>query len=119
MVKLMDTERRRSTVMYRPSAQVTVLPGHRESRYPVQELREVYRTVTAFGEPPARGGPLILLRGTAPGRGQGVSASDAAVFTVSIQDRALLNDFSLEDLGLMREVGLTDQHITSLVGGCV
>ena len=85
----------------------------------MQELGEVYRTVTAFGEPPARGGPLIFLRGTAPGRGQDVSASDAAIFSVSIQDRALLNDFSLEDLGLMREVGLTDQQITSLVGGCV
>lgn len=119
MFKLMDTERRRSPVIYRPSAQVTILAGHKESRYPVQEVGEVYRTATAFGEPPARGRLLILLRGTAPGRGQGVSASDAAIFIVSIQDRALLDGFSMEDLSMMREVGLTDQQITFLVGGCV
>jgi hypothetical protein len=36
--------------------------NHDLSRYPVQRMDEVVRTITAFGESPAKGGPLILVR---------------------------------------------------------
>ena len=35
-VKLMDTERRRSTVKFRSADLLSVQQGHKESRYPVQ-----------------------------------------------------------------------------------
>ena len=119
MVKLMDTERRRSTVTHRPTAQVTIQAGHKESRYPVQRAGDVYRTITAFGEPPAKGGPLILVEGAEPEEGFDERKPFWSVFSISVQDKALLNDFSMADLELMRELGLTEDQITSLVGGCV
>ena len=41
VVKLMDIERRRSTVLYRPAHLLSVQQGHRESKYPVQRPNEV------------------------------------------------------------------------------
>ena len=112
LVKLMDTERRRSTVKFRSADLLSVQQGHKESRYPVQRQDEVVRTITAFGEPPARGGPLILVQHSDPDKPD-------EVFSVSVKDKALLNDFSANDLADMRSCGLTEEQITCLVGGCV
>ena len=110
-VKLMDTERRRSTVIYRSAHLLSVQSGHHLSRYPVQRMDEVVRTITAFGEPPAKGGPLILV--------QHADGRPDEVFSVSVKDKALLNDFSTDDLADMESCGFTEAQITCLVGGCV
>ena len=74
-------------------------------------MDEVVRTITAFGEPPAKGGPLILV--------QHADGEPDEVFSVSVKDKALLNDFSTDDLADMESCGFTEAQITCLVGGCV
>ena len=76
----MDTERRRSTVTYRSAQMLKVQQGHKESRYPVHQSHDVVRTITAFEEPPAREGPLILVH-----HGGGCGPNE--VFSFSIKDK--------------------------------
>ena len=60
-IKLMDTERKRFIVEYRFVHLLVVQQGHKESRYPVHLMNGVVRTTTSVGEPPARGGPFVLV----------------------------------------------------------
>ena len=109
-MKLMDIERRRSTVIHRSAHLRSVQSDHKLSKYPVRRMDEVVRTNTTFGEPPAKGGPLILVQHT--------DGEPDEIFSVSVKDKALLNDFSTDGQADMRACGFTDAQITCLVGGC-
>ena len=39
--------------------------------------------------------------------------------TENTEDRALLSDFSTDDLSDMRSCDFTDEQITSMIGGCI
>ena len=79
-----------------------------QSRYPVQHMDEVVRTITTFDEPSAKGGPFNLVQHT-----DGVPDE---VFSVSVEDKALLGDFSTHDLADMRSCDFTAAQVTYLVG---
>ena len=103
-VDLMVTDRRAAHRRFQvPKCKLTVVQSE-HSCYRVFRPGEQVTTIRASGEPPGRGGPLIW--------------DDSGVWSVFINDRGSLNDFSEAEMRAMDAAGMTSDEKASMIGNC-